>query len=119
MAQDHAGDAAQMRDSDAVVAVQGGHGPGGADQGQLAAQAVGAERHAEAGGVLQGFVGDDHIGEARAGGDDAFAEFVLRLVPGFDECGGVTLERVAAADDVDPCGQVGGGADFYRQAEAV
>ena len=56
-----------------LLAFEGGKGPGGAHQGQLAAQPVSLEMNAECGGAFQNLVGRHDIAEALAGGDDAAA----------------------------------------------
>jgi hypothetical protein len=53
MAQRRRGDPHQVLVADGVVALQRGEGAGGADQRQLAAQAVGAELHAQLRGALK------------------------------------------------------------------
>jgi hypothetical protein len=96
----------------------GGKGAGGAEEGEFAPHAVGAEGDAEGGAVLQDGAGVWTLGRAaracrmrRAGG-------FLRA-PGGGEGDGVGLIGVAAADHLDAGGDVAGGADFDGEAEAV
>ena len=60
---------AEVRAVDAGRAILGGEGAGGPDQGQFAAQAIGAERQAERGAVAEGRFGDGDRRQAGAGGE--------------------------------------------------
>ena len=113
------GEQAELLAADAGRAVVGGEGAGGADEGQLAAQAVGAEGDAEGGAVAQGRVGDLDGAEAVAGGEDRLPQAGVGGAPALHEGGVVGFVGVAAADHLDAVVDVGGRRDLDREAEAV
>ena len=91
----------------ARVAVQRGQRTGGAHQRELAAQAVGAERHAQPRGAFERGIGHLRVGQPRTRGHDAPARALVLLLPLGGEGLGVALEGIAAAHDLDARGQVG------------
>ena len=108
-----------MRDVHGGAAVEAGQGAGGAEKRQLGAQTVRAEVHAEARRRFEHGIWHGQRGQQRACCQDALLQALVRLAPGLDERGGVALERVTPADDVDAGADVGGRADLDREAEAV
>ena len=118
-AQGGGGHAADVRVAHGLVAVEGGHGARGAQQGEVAAQAVGAQRGAQRADALAHGVGDGHVGQALARGGDLLADALVVFLPALDEGGAVLLVRVAAAHHLHAVGQVVGRFDLHRQAEAV
>ena len=90
-----------------------------AHQRQLAAQAVGAERHAQLGGALQRGVGHRDRRQPLARRDDLRRS----LASSFAQCSrkrrAIAFERVAAAHHLDALRQVVRRPHFDRQAEPV
>ena len=110
---------AQMRVADLDVAVEAGQRARGADQRQLAAQAVGAEPDAELRRPLDRRIGHHDIREPTARGHEAAAHPALLLLPLRNERRRVALERVAPAHHLDPVGKVVRRPHLDRQAEPV
>ena len=108
-----------MHPLDAVGAGEGGLGPGGAHEGEFAAQSVGAQAQAELGGVFEDMVRHVEATDAGAGAQNAVAQKVFRVAPLGGEAGGIAVELVAAADDGDAGGNVLGRLDVDAEAEAV
>ena len=119
MAQRGRGDAAYVGVGHRHRTVERGQGARGTQQGEVAAQAVGAERGAEQGNALARRVVHRHLGQASAGGGDLFADALVVLVPVGDEGGTVLLKSVAPLDHLHPLGQLVGRAHLHREAEAV
>ena len=88
-------------------------------QGEVAAQAVGAQGGAQAGDALAHRVAHAHRGQALAGRDDLFADALVVGLPLRDEGAAVLLKRVAPLDDFHPVGQLVGRFHLDRQAKAV
>ena len=109
----------QVMARDAVPAVERGAGAGGADEGELAAHAVGFQRKAQRGGVLQHGLRRFDCGKALAGAHDAPAHLRVGGAPGFDERLAIALEGVAPLRHLHPGRHVARGAHLQRQAEAV
>ena len=91
MAEGHGGHAAQLVAGDFRGGFAGGKGAGGAEEGKLAAHAVGAERDAEGGAVFQRGAGRLDLGEGGAGRKDGAAKGGFLGSPGGGEGDGVCL----------------------------
>ena len=112
-------DALELLVGDLVVAVERGQRAAGADQRQLAAQAVGAERHAQLRRPLQRGVGHLDLAKALAGGGELLAHLLVLLLPVGDVALRIVLEGIAPPHHLDAGLDVLRRLDLDREAEAV
>ena len=119
MAQGRGGDALEMGHPRHGIALQGGQGAGGADQGQLTPQTIGAQGQAQAGGLFQGLVGHGDSRQGRLGLLDLLTYLAVLALPLGDEGRLVALEFIPQTHYLDPGRQILGCSDLHREAEAV
>ncbi len=119
VAQGQRGHALQVLGLHRFVALQRGECPGGAQQRELGAQAVGAQLLAQARAQHQHVIAHFHLVQQFTRFEDALLQLLVVLVPQRFEGGGVFVEGVAAFDDAHAQRQVLRRAHLHRQAKAV
>ena len=108
-----------MLPPDIGLAVERRQRPRGAQQGQLRAQPIRAEPHAQPGRILQHRVGHLDGGQQVPRRLDPLADAGVLRPPLGGEAGAVPVERVAAPYDSDPRRDLAGRLHLDRQPESV
>ncbi len=119
MAQGEGGHPPEVPDRDLARALERRRRPRRADERQLSAQAVGAERQAQGGRVVQrGVLHRDPLQRAAAP-DNPAAHPVIGLRPLRHEATGVAVIRITPPQHLDPLRRGRGGMHLDRQPEPV
>lgn len=108
-----------MINRDVLGSVEGGERAGAAQEREFATDAVGADGRAELCGLSEKGVGDLEGVNPLARALDLAPFGGVGVGPIGGEAIGVAVKGVAPLDDFNACVEVGGGGDFYREAETV
>lgn len=100
-------------------ALERGIGAGRAHEREFAAQAIGPHRDAQAGSILQRFIGHRDLGQRLLALGNALDDLGIGLGPVCGECGAIAFLRIAAAHDLDTLFDILRRLHLDRQAEPV
>ena len=104
---------------DLACALQSGLGPRCTNQGEVAAQAIGAQAHAELRSKLSGLIGNLHICQSFAGRHNASPDAVVFFFPLVGKGLWALLESISALHHFHSLCKCVGCFDFHGQTKAV